>query len=130
MKTSVGRGNLSFTTINLVRLAFMAKRDAVSPDMAVNCFFQYLYKYANLVADQLRDRYLSQCSAHKYQFPLLMGKMWKGCEKLKENDTLESVLKHGTLGIGFIGLAEALIVRTGHHHGESEEAQTWFENRW
>lgn len=123
MKTSVGRGNLSFTTINLVRLAFMAKRDAVEPETAVERFFAYLVKYADLVANQLRDRYLSQCSAHKYQFPLLMGKMWKGCEKLKENDTLESVLKHGTLGIGFIGLAEALIVLTGHHHGESEEAQ-------
>lgn len=115
-RTSVGRGNLSFTTVNLVKLALESKRD-------VNKFFELLDKYTDVAVRQLMDRYIYQTTANKKQFPLLMSGMWKDSENLKDNDTLASVLKHGTLSVGFIGLAECLIALTGHHHGEDSESQ-------
>ena len=113
--TSVGRGNLSFTTINLVRLALESK-DADE-------FFIRLENYTSLAVRQLLNRCKFQASAYKKQFPLLMSGLWKGSENLKPDDMIGEVLKHGTLSVGFIGLAECLTVLTGKHHGESEEAQ-------
>lgn len=114
--TSIGRGNLSFTTINLVKLAFENKND-------IPGFIEAVRKYTNLCGKQLLERYNFQKTALKKQFPLLMSGMWNNSESLDFNDSVESVIKQGTLGIGFIGLAEALIVLLGKHHGESEDAQ-------
>ena len=86
-------------------------------------FYKLLDKYSDMTAEQLYDRYKFQCTALKKQFPLLMSGMWLDSENLKENDIVESVLKHGTLGIGFVGLAECLIGLTGKHHAESEKSQ-------
>lgn len=123
-KTSVGRGNLSFTTLNFPRIAILAKKksEEEGTDMFVE-FYNLLDECIDAAADQLYDRYQWQCKAMKKQFPLLMSGMWEGSENLNPEDTIEDVIKTGTLGIGFIGLAEALIVLTGHHHGESDEAQ-------
>lgn len=115
-KTSVGRGNLSFTTINLVKLALQNRGN-------LDKFFTDLAIYVEVAVKQLVDRYEYQRKALKRQFPLLMSGMWTGSEKLSDNDPVDEVLKQGTLGVGFIGLAECLIALTGHHHGESEEAQ-------
>lgn len=115
-KTSVGRGNLSFTTINLVKLALQNRGN-------LDKFFTDLAIYVEVAVKQLVDRYEYQRKALKRQFPLLMSGMWNGSEKLSDNDPVDEVLKQGTLGVGFIGLAECLIALTGHHHGESEEAQ-------
>ena len=115
-KTSIGRGNLSFTTINLVKIALESKND-------IDEFFNLLRYYVWLSIQQLKERYDFQKTAMKKQFPLLMSGMWNGSEELDYNDTVEKVISQGTLGVGFIGLAEALIVLTGKHHGESEEAQ-------
>ena len=112
-----GRGNLSFTSINLPRLGILAKGD-------LDKFFTLLDEKMDLVIKQLYDRYLIQINKHVYNFPFLMGQgVWMGSENLDWNDTLESVLKQGTLTIGFIGLAETLKALTGKHHGESDEAQ-------
>ena len=115
-KTSIGRGNLSFTTINLVKLALENKND-------IPGFINAVRYYANLCGKQLFERYNFQKTALKKQFPLLMSGMWNGSKELKGNDIIEPVLNQGTLGIGFIGLAEALIALTGKHHGESETSQ-------
>ena len=115
-KTSIGRGNLSFTTVNLVRIALESKGD-------MDKFWSTLCLYTDIAVRQLYLRYVHQRSAAKKQFPLLMSGMWKGSEDLKENDPVGDVLKQGTLSVGFIGLAECLIALTGKHHGESEEAQ-------
>ena len=142
-KTSIGRGNLSFTTINLPRLAIESALEAqeqlgIKFDLGrgseehmtaaykkavKKIFMQKLDKYAGVVARQLYDRYRFQCTAIAKQFPLLMSGLWVESEKLKPFDVIEPVLKHGTLGIGFIGLAECLTVLTGKHHGESEDSQ-------
>ena len=141
--TSIGRGNLSFTTLNLPGLAIEAAHEAqeqtgVKFDLGRNSekymtpaykkavkkkYLQKLEEYTGVVARQLYDRYRFQCTAIAKQFPLLMSGLWVGSENLKPYDSVEPVLKHGTLGVGFIGLAEALTVLTGKHHGESEEAQ-------
>lgn len=121
-KTSVGRGNLSFTTINIVKLALEC-RNIESQTERVNLFFAKLDHLLELSAKQLDERFQFQKTAFAKQFPLLMTKLWAGCEKLGPTDTIESVINQGTLGIGFIGLAECLVALTGHHHGESEEAQ-------
>lgn len=121
-KTSIGRGNLSFTTINIVRLAIECM-DEPEKNERIRKFFEKLDWALNLTAKQLCERYNFQKTAMKKQFPLLMGALWLGCENLKEDDTIESVINQGTLGIGFIGLAETLIALVGKHHGESEEAQ-------
>ena len=121
-KTSIGRGNLSFTTINIVKLAIecMGINDKES---RIHEFFQKLDKTLEIAAKQLNDRFNFQKTALKKQFPLLMGSLWLDSEKLGENDTIEAVINHGTLGIGFIGLAETLIALVGKHHGEDSEAQ-------
>ena len=121
-KTSIGRGNLSFTTINIVRLAIecMAIKD---PEERINRFFQRLDEVLEVTARQLNERYNFQKTALTKQFPLVMSKLWNGADKLGPNDSIESVINHGTLGIGFIGLAECLVALTGKHHGESEESQ-------
>ncbi|MDE6301603.1 MAG: anaerobic ribonucleoside triphosphate reductase [Muribaculaceae bacterium] len=121
-KTSIGRGNLSFTTINIVRLAIecMNIRD---PEERIEHFFTRLDEVLEIAARQLCDRYNFQKTALAKQFPLVMSKLWNGSDVLKPTDTVESVINHGTLGIGFIGLAECLVALTGKHHGESEESQ-------
>ena len=121
-KTSIGRGNLSFTTINIVRLAIecMVIEDK---EQRINTFFAKLDQTLDIAAEQLNDRFNFQKTALAKQFPLLMNSLWIGCEKLKPTDTIESVINQGTLGIGFIGLAECLVALIGKHHGESEEAQ-------
>ena len=90
---------------------------------AITLFWEKYEKYLALTAKQLDQRYQFQATAKAKQFPLLMSGMWMGSENLKPNDTIEPVLKHGTLGIGYIGLAETLKALTGKHHGESKEAQ-------
>ena len=121
-KTSIGRGNLSFTTINIVKLAIECMGIPNQEDR-VHEFFNKLSWALEISAKQLNDRYNFQKTALKKQFPLLMGALWLDSEKLGENDSIEPVINHGTLGIGFIGLAAALIALCGKHHGESAEAQ-------
>ena len=120
--TSVGRGNLSFSTINLPGLALMVRHIENREERKV-AFMNALNTALAITCKQLRERYEFQCQAMAKQFPLLMSGMWMGSEHLKPNDEVRSVLKHGTLGIGFIGLAECLVALTGKHHGEDEEAQ-------
>lgn len=121
-KTSIGRGNLSFSTINIVKLALECM-NIENDDEKIDTFFKKLDKCIDVTAEQLYDRYSFQRTALKKQFPMLMDGMWEGSEKLKRDEPVKSVLKTGTLGIGFIGLAECLIALTGKHHGESEESQ-------
>ncbi len=121
-KTSIGRGNLSFTTINIVKLAIECM-GIENKENRIHEFFQKLDRTLEIAAKQLNERFNFQKTALKKQFPLLMGALWLDSEKLADNDSIESVINHGTLGIGFIGLAEALIALIGKHHGESPEAQ-------
>lgn len=173
--TSIGRGNLSFTTLNFPKMAIeaaieagvlektegyyhdsslrqMSGQDVVfqppgyvsifDPEYAdktgknlteaqkqklskkaIKLFWEKYEKYLALAAKQLDQRYQFQATAKAKQFPLLMSGMWMGSENLKPDDCVEPVLKHGTLAIGFIGLAEALKALTGHHHGEDPKAQ-------
>ena len=121
-KTSIGRGNLSFTTINIVKLAIECMGIANQEDR-IHEFFNKLASTLDIAAKQLNDRFNFQKTALKKQFPLLMGALWLDSEKLGEHDSIEPVINHGTLGIGFIGLAETLIALCGKHHGESPEAQ-------
>ena len=122
-KTSIGRGNLSFTTINIVKLAIEAMNEEEDKEERIKKFFQKLDWALDISARQLNERYEFQKTALKKQFPLLMNGLWMGSEKLDDNDSIESVINQGTLSIGFIGLAECLIALVGKHHGESEEAQ-------
>ena len=122
-KTSIGRGNLSFTTLNIVRLAIEVMNIQDKEERLVR-FFQRLDEVMDIAARQLCERFNFQKTAHAKQFPLVMGRLWNGSENLKATDTIESVINQGTLGIGFIGLAECLIALVGKHHGESEESQT------
>lgn len=122
VKTSIGRGNLSFSTINIVRLAIECM-PIVDKDERIERFFTRLDELLEITARQLNHRYEFQKTALAKQFPLLMSHLWNGAENLKPTDTVESVINQGTLGIGFIGLAECLIALVGKHHGESEEAQ-------
>lgn len=112
-----GRGNLSFTSINLPRLGIRAKGD-------IDLFFDLLDQKLDLVRRQLDERFEIQCRKHVYNMPFLMGQgVWIDSENLKPEDEVREVLKHGTLSIGFIGLAECLKALVGKHHGESEESQ-------
>ena len=120
--TSIGRGNLSFSTINLPGLA-LSVMDEKDEEKRIKTFFDKLYGLVTITGRQLYDRYQFQCTAMAKQFPLLMSGMWVGSEKLKPEDEVRPVLKHGTLGVGFIGLAECLIALVGKHHGESDKAQ-------
>ncbi|MCM1373170.1 MAG: anaerobic ribonucleoside triphosphate reductase [Bacteroides sp.] len=121
-KTSIGRGNLSFSTINIVRLAIECM-DIKDYEDRIAAFFAKLDNILEITAQQLHDRMEFQKTAYAKQFPLLMRGLWIGSENLKPNDTIAPVINQGTLGIGFIGLAECLIALTGKHHGESEESQ-------
>ena len=121
-KTSVGRGNISFSTINIVRLAIECM-NIQNEEERINRFFERLDDLLELTAKQLDDRFQFQKTALAKQFPLVMSTLWIGGDKLDPNDTIESVINQGTLGIGFIGLAECLIALVGKHHGESDEAQ-------
>ena len=112
-----GRGNLSWTSINLPRLAILAHGD-------INKFFSMLDEKLELVHRQLLERFNIQCKKHPLNYPFLMGQgIWLGSDHLGPNDDIREILKHGTLAVGFIGLAEALTALIGKHHGESEEAQ-------
>ncbi|MDO5566160.1 MAG: anaerobic ribonucleoside-triphosphate reductase [Planctomycetia bacterium] len=113
---SWSRGNLSFTSINLPRLAIQAKGDK-------NRFFADLEQMVKLCIDQLLDRLEYQSRRKKKNFPFLMNGVWLDSEKLGPEDEVREVIKHGTLSVGFIGLAETLIALTGKHHGESSESQ-------
>jgi ribonucleoside-triphosphate reductase len=121
-KTSVGRGNLSFTTINIVRLAIEVM-NIQDENERIERFFKKLDNVLDITARQLEERFQFQKTALVKQFPLVMSRLWNGADKLSPNDTIESVINQGTLGIGFIGLAECLIALTGKHHGESETSQ-------
>ena len=120
-----GRGNCSFTTLNLVRLGIkhgIALKERKEADWSG--FYKDLDRVMDLCKDQLRERYDFQANQHVRNFPFLMGQgNWFGSEKLGWNDKLGDVIKHGTLSIGFIGLAECLKAMIGQHHGESDEAQ-------
>ena len=122
MKTSVGRGNLSFSTINIVRLAIECM-DIADKDARINSFFAKLDNMLDVAARQLNERYDFQKTAMAKQLPLLMRSLWTGAENLSPDDTIEKVINQGTLSIGFIGLAECLKALLGAHHGESDEAQ-------
>lgn len=124
-QTTGGRGNLSFTSINLPRIAIkhgIALKERDQADM--EGFYQELSETMELVKDQLLERFEIQCSKHSYNFPFLLGQgVWTDGDKLKPTDRLRKLLKHGSLTLGFIGLAETLKALIGKHHGESEEAQ-------
>ena len=112
-----GRGNLSFTSVNLPRLAIEANG-------SIPVFFEKLEDTMNLVIEQLLFRFKIQCQKKVKNYPFLMGQgVWIDSDKLGKDDSIAEVLKHGTLSMGFIGLAETLIALTGKHHGESKESQ-------
>ncbi len=116
-EVSYGRGNLSFTSINLPRLAIKANKD-------INVFFNDLEKIIELVVRQLLDRFEIQRHKKVRNYPFLMGQgIWIDSEKLNPDDEVGEVLKNGTLSVGFIGLAETLVALTGRHHGETIESR-------
>lgn len=138
-QTCEGRGNLSFSSINIVNLAlravntkqnYFAHYDLLSKDFnlhdtsnyTIRAFFCLLDKYMDLITNQLYERYKYQCSFKKMDFPFLLSGLWIGSDKLSVNDNLNDILKHGTLSVGFIGLAETLKCLTGYHHAENENA--------
>ena len=140
--TTVGRGNLSFTTLNLPMIAlevaiedgFYKKTDAgyeidVENDTderrraRISKFMDKVMVMSDLTAEQLYERFEMQAKTKKYQYPLTMSGMYMSSESLKPTDEIREVIKHGTLSIGFVGLAEALIALTGKHHGEDNESQ-------
>ena len=145
-RTSIGRGNLSFTTINFVKIAievsiedgyiYFDPRDKeykiditrATPELnekRIQKFKEKLSEITGLAAKQLDERYQFQKTALKKQFPLLMSGLWLGSDELGPEDQLGDVINQGTLGIGFIGLAEALVALTGHHHGEDPKCQEY-----
>ena len=116
-ETIFGRGNLSFTTVNLPRIGLRSNKN-------INFFFEELDKKIDLVIGQLMERFEIQARKKVKNFPFLMGQgIWMDSDKLGWDDEIREVLKHGTLTMGFIGLAECLKALTGKHHGESEESQ-------
>ncbi|NJD03276.1 MAG: anaerobic ribonucleoside triphosphate reductase [Ruminiclostridium sp.] len=116
-ETIYGRGNLSFTTVNLPRIGLKSNKN-------INFFFEELDKKIDMVIDQLMERFEIQAKKKVKNFPFLMGQgIWMDSDKLGWEDEIREVLKHGTLTMGFIGLAECLKALTGKHHGESEESQ-------
>ena len=142
-KTSIGRGNLSHTTINLPKIAIESAYKAQEKigitfeigqgsqeqmtstykKTVKKIFMQKLEQYVEIVGKQLYERYSFQCTAVTKQFPLLMSGLWHESQNLQPYGKVENVLKHGTLAIGFEGLAECLIALTGKHHGENEESK-------
>lgn len=145
-QTCEGRGNLSFTTNNLVGIALKSKYDisfnkkeeekfyelqeefniqipAIYAGInEIKVFFNLLNKYVDLTIQQLRERYKYQCTFRKQDFPFLLNGVWMDSEKLGDNNNLHQVWKHGTLSVGFIGLAETLKCLVGKHHGQDENA--------
>ena len=121
-KTSIGRGNLSFTTVNIVRIAIECMKIEDGKER-IEAFFTKLDEILDIAAKQLDDRFEFQKTAYAKQFPLLMSMLWNGADRLGPHDTIEPVINQGTLGIGFIGLAECLIALTGKHHGEDAASQ-------
>ena len=114
-ENSFRRGNLSFTSINLVKLALISKN--------IDDFFVKLDRYINLCCKQLLERFEFQGKKNVRNFPFLYGQhIWKDSELLGPDDEVKDILKHGSLAVGFIGLAEALVALTGKHHGESDES--------
>lgn len=112
-----GRGNLSFTSINLPRIGILAHGD-------IDKFYEILDKRLELVHRQLLERFNIQCQKHPRNYPFLMGqRCWLGSDYLGPDDDIREILKHGTLTVGFIGLAETLVALTGKHHGESAASQ-------
>lgn len=112
-----GRGNLSFTSVNLPRLAILSNGN-------IDFFYEQLDRKIDLIIEQLLDRFKIQASKLVRNYPFLMGQgIWIDSDKLSQNDSVGEVLKHGTLTLGFIGLAECLKALVGSHHGESREAQ-------
>lgn len=117
-EVSDGRGNLSFTTINLPRLAIKAERDLMK-------FYQSLSDLMDITSEQLYHRYQVQANLKVRDMPFLMGQgLYLDSDKLEQYDSIESVIKHGTLSVGFIGLAETLVALTGNHHGSNADAQS------
>ena len=113
----MGRGNLSFTSVNLPRLGITAEKD-------INKFYELLDEKIALIIEQLLDRFEIQAKKKVKNYPFLMGEgVWIGSKKLNPEDEVREVIKHGTLSMGFIGLAETLIALTGKHHGEDEESR-------
>lgn len=127
-KTSIGRGNASFTTINLVRTALETmeevEKEGLSEEAKWTSFYRKLDYLVEEVGEQLKNRYDFQKQALAKQFPTVMKYLWRGGSELKPEDTIEKVINQSTLAVGFIGLAECLLALMGKHHGESEEAQT------
>ena len=116
-QTPVGRGNIAFTTINLPKIALLS-------DKSLDIFFNKLDMTLKLCFNNLYDRFKYLSKKHAYNYPFLLSEgVWLDSEKLQPEDTIEEVLKQGTLAIGFCGLAECLVALIGKHHGESEEAQ-------
>lgn len=116
-QVAYGRGNLSFTTINLPRLGIKANGD-------IKRFFESLEEMLGSVCDQLYERYKVQAKKKVKNFPFLMGQgIWEGSDQLHHEDLVEEVLKNGTLGVGYLGLAETLVALRGKHHAEAEESQ-------
>lgn len=134
-KTSIGRGNISFSTINIVKPAIesaLEENGILGTDQTISVeqravrlkrFMEKLDELLEITAKQLDERFHFQQTATAKQFPLLMSSLWSGANQLAPDDTIEPVINQGTLGIGFIGLAECLIALTGKHHGECEQAQ-------
>ena len=133
LKTSIGRGNLSFTTMNLPRLALQAMRDAEAEHpsankhelrtIAIKLFTEAVQRMARLIADQLYERYEYQRTARARQFPFMMGNdVWKGGASLSPNDEIGDVWRSGTLGIGFIGGHNAMVALYGEGHGQNQDA--------
>ncbi|MDD6093545.1 MAG: anaerobic ribonucleoside triphosphate reductase [bacterium] len=119
-----GRGNLSFTSINLPRIGIKHGIVLGNEKADIKGFFKELEETIEMVKDQLLERFEIQCNKRSYNFPFLLQQgVWIDSDKLKPTDRLRKVLKHGTLSIGFIGLAETLKALTGKHHGEDPEAQ-------
>ena len=115
-ETTCGRGNLSFTSVNLPRIGIEANKD-------IKKFYEILDQRIDMCVEQLLHRFKIQCSKKAYNYPFLMGQgVWIDSDNLDRNDSVAEVLKHGTLSVGFIGLAETLVALTGKHHGESEES--------
>lgn len=136
--TTIGRGNLSFTTLNLPMMAMDAAiadgfyekdengyhiTNKGNKEARIQSFMKELDKYCDLAAEQLHDRFEMQAKTKALQYPLLMSGLYMGSEHFKPQDEVREAIKHGTLSIGFVGLAECLIALLGKHHGEDEGAQ-------
>ncbi|MGL5690372.1 MAG: anaerobic ribonucleoside triphosphate reductase [Bacteroidales bacterium] len=121
-KTSVGRGNISFSTINIVAIAIECMGIEHKLER-IDAFYEKLTSVLDVAGQQLHERFEFQATAIAKQFPILMSGLWNGSQELKPTDSVRSVINQGTLAIGYIGLAECLVALTGKHHGESIASQ-------